>query len=172
MYRVVILLLGLLGVTLSLVLGLFLAVTWQIVAVLIAVSIGIPSLILTYETQRLEERVKPKKEKREQETVAEEDILRHETIRIGPHDAYSYEFKLKRDDTLKGEISSDTHIDIYFVNNTNFMKWEKGKTLECEYSSESVLRTKIDYEVPKRGLWHLIIENNGRKSAKVRVYLF
>ena len=174
MYRIVLLLFGILGVTLSLVLGLFLVVTWQIVAVLIAVSIGIPSLILSYEKAKLtsEVSVKPK-EQTEQEIISEEkEILCEETIRVSPHNAAHYVFELKRGDTLKGEISSDTHIDIYFVNNINFKKWDKDKTFECEYCNESVLETKIDYEVPKRGTWYLLIENNGRKSAKVRVYLF
>jgi len=160
---------------LSLVLGLFLVVTWQIVAVLIAVSIGIPSLVLSYEKVRLTSEVsaKPDKERKEQEiTTEDKGVLRDETIRVGPHDAYSYVLEFGRDETLKGEISSNSHLDIYFVNNTNFMKWEKGKAFECEYSSESVLNTKIDYEVPKRGIWHLVIENNGRKTAKIKLYLY
>jgi len=175
MNQKVVLLFGILGVILSLVLGLSLVITWQIVAILITVSMGIPTLILSYEKLKLipEVSAKPKEEKTEQEIITEEkEILVEETIRVGPHDAYSYDIELKRGDILKGEISSDSHIDIYFVNNTNFMKWERGKTFECEYSSESVLKTKIDYEVPRRGIWYVLIENNGRKSAKVKVCLY
>jgi len=165
MYRKAVLLFGILGVTLSLVLGLSLIITWQIVAVLIAVSMGIPTLILSYEKLKLipEVSAKPKEEK---------ETLREETIRVSPHNAAYYVFKLKRGETLKGEISSDTHIDIYFVNNINFKKWDKDKTFDSEYCNESVLETKIDYEVPKRGTWYVLIENNGRKSAKVKACLY
>jgi len=175
MYQKAVLFFGILGVTLSLVLGLSLVITWQIVAVLIAVSMGIPTLILSYEKLKLipEVSAKPKEEKTEQDIITEEkEILREETIRVSPHNAAYYVFELKRGETLKGEISSDTHIDIYFVNNINFKKWDKDKTFEFEYCNESVLETKIDYEVPKRGTWYLVIENNGRKSTKVKVCLY
>ena len=52
-------------VSLSRALGLFSVVTWQIVAVLITVSLGIPSMILTYEKLTSEVRIKPKEEKTE-----------------------------------------------------------------------------------------------------------
>ena len=175
MYRKAVLSFGILGVTLSLVLGLSLVITWQIVAVLIAVSMGIPTLILSYEKLKLipEVSAKPKEERTEQEIITEEkEILREETIRVSPHNAYYYVFELKRGETLKGEISSNSHIDIYFVNNTNFKRWDKDKTFNSEYCNESVLETKIDYEVPKRGTWYLVMENNGRKSAKVKVCLY
>jgi len=175
MYRKVMMFFSLVGVSLSLVLGLFSIITWQIVAVLITVSLGIPSLVLTYEKLTSEVSVKPKEERREQEQEVkpkERDILREETIRVSPNDEFYYVFELKRGDNLKGEISSTDHIDIYFVDNTNFRKWEKDRTFECEYCNESVLKAKIDYEVPKRGIWYLLMENNGRKTAIVKVLLY
>lgn len=166
MYRKVVLFFGIVGVSLSLVLGLLSVITWEVVAILVAIFIGIPTLITQVN-------VKPKEEEQEQEVKTEEkEILREETIRVSPHDAYYYVFELKRGETLKGEISSDSHIDIYFVNNTNFKKWDKERDFYSECSNESVLETKIDYEVPKRGTWYLLIENNGRKSATVKVCLY
>jgi len=64
---------SIIGVSLSRALGLFSVVTWQIVAVLITVPLGIPSLILTYEKLTSEVRIKPKEEK------TEPSILRMET---------------------------------------------------------------------------------------------
>lgn len=168
MYPKAMIFLAIVGVSLSSVLGLFSIITFDVVAILIAVFIGIPTLITQVRVKPKEEEIEHKQEGR----VEEKEILREETIRIGPHDAYSYDIDLKRGDILKGEISSDSHIDIHFVNNTNFMKWERDKTFECEYSGESVLKTKIDYEIPRRGTWYLLIENNGRKSTKVKVCLY
>lgn len=166
MYPKAMILLAIVGVSLSLALGLFSLITFDVAAILIAVFIGIPTLITQV-------RVKPKEEEIEQEIITEEkEILREETIRVSPQNAMYYVFELKRGETLKGEISSDTHIDIYFVNNINFKKWDKDKTFESEYCNESVLETKIDYEVPKRGTGYVLIENNGRKSAKVKVCLY
>ena len=153
------------GVSLSLLLGLFSVITLEVVALLVMVFIGIPTLITQVN-------VKPKEGEQEQEVKTEEkEILREETINVSPHDAYYYVFELKRGEILKGEISSDSHIDIYFVNSTNFKKWDKERTFNYEYCNESVLKTKIDYEVPKRGTWYLLVENNGRKTAIVKVFL-
>ncbi len=173
MYRKIMLLFGIVGVSLSLALGLLDVITWQIVPVLLAVSLGIPSLILTYEKLTSEVKVKPREKEQEQEVKPEEkEILREETIRVSPQDAYYYLFELKRGEILKGEISSNSHIDIYFVNSTNFRKWDKDRRFEPECSNESVLKTKIDYEVPKRGKWYLLMENNGRKTAIVQILLY
>ena len=175
MYRKVIMFFAIIGVSISLVLGLSSVVTWQIVAVLITVSLGIPSLILTYEKLTSEVSVKPKEERREQEQeimTEEKDIIREETIRVSPNYGYSYELELKRGEHLKGEVSSDSPINIYFVNSTNFKKWDKDRTFNYEDCNESVLETKIDYVVPRKGTWYLLIENDGRKSARVKIRLY
>jgi len=162
------------GVSLSLMLGLSSVITWEITTGLITVSIGIPSLILTYEKVKSEVSVKPKKRRKEKEdfVTEEKDILREETIHVIPRNGYSYDLELKRNEHLKGEIVSTSHIDIYFVDERNFKKWEKNKNFSFEDCNESVLEAKIDYLVPKKGTWHLIIENNGRKSARVKVCLY
>jgi len=168
MYRQVIMLFAIVGVSLSLALGLFSVVTWQIVAVLITVSLGIPSLILTYEKLTSEVRIKPKEERKKQE----QEIIKEETIRVGRDDGYHYELELKRGEHLKGEISSDGPINIYFVNNTNFKKWDKDRIFNYEDCNESVLEAKIDYVVPRKGTWYLLIENDGRKTARVKIRLY
>ena len=167
MYPKAMIFLAIVGVSLSLVLGLTSVVTWQIVTILIAVFIGMPTLITQVN-------IKPKEqEEQEQEVKTEEkEILREETIRVSPQDAYYYVFELTRGEILKGEISSDSHIDIYFVNNTNFKKWEKERTFNYECCNESVLETKIDYKVPRKGTWYLLVENNGKKTAIVKAFLY
>lgn len=169
MYPKAMILIAVVGVSLSLLLGSFSVITLEVVVLSVMVFIGIPTLISQVN-------IKPK-EGGEQEPEAkteEKEILRDETIRISPQDAsYYYVFELKKGEILKGEISSDNHIDIYFVDNTNFKKWDKGRVFfDCEYSNESVLKTKIDYLVPRRGTWYVLIENNGKKTAIVKVYLY
>lgn len=168
MYPKAMIFLTVIGVSLSLVLGLFSVIALEGVAVLVAVFIGIPTLITQLN-------VKPKKKERKQEQevkTEEKDILREETLRVSPKDAYSYELELKRGGVLKGQISSDSHINIYLVNSANFKRWNRDRTFHSEYTNESVLKTKIDYEIPKRGTWYLLMENHGRKTAIVKVYLY
>jgi hypothetical protein len=174
MYQKTVVFLGIIGVTLSLILGLLSIIAWQIVAVLITVSLGIPSLVLTYEKFKSEVTAKPKEGKKEQGlTLRKKETLREETILASPNEGLSYEFtKLVKDDHLKGEIVSTERIDIYFIDSINFDKWDRGVGFEYEDCNEAVLETKIDYLVPKRGTWYVVIENNGRKIAKVKVHLY
>lgn len=171
MYPKAMIFLTVIGVSLSLVLGLFSVIIVEVVAILVAVFIGIPTLVTQLN-------VKPKKKERKQEQevkTEEKDIIREETIHVGRGHAYYYQFEqneLKRGEHLEGEISSDSPINIYFVDKTNFKKWDKERTFNYEYANESVFETKIDYEVPKRGAWYLLMENNGRKTAIVKVYLY
>jgi len=117
----------------------------------------------------------PSKEKRQAEkpSAEEKEILRKETIVVSPSDGYSYEFDLIRGEHLRGEITSTSPIDVLFVDEPCFDKWSNGrKYFEPEYSNDSVLETTIDYVVPQKGKWFVIIENNGRKTATVKVRLY
>jgi hypothetical protein len=101
------------------------------------------------------------------------ETLRKDTIVVAPSDGYYYEFDLVKEDQLKGEITSTSPIDVLFVDEFSFDKWSRGrKYFEPENSNDSVLETSIDYVAPKKGKWYVIIENNGRKSATVKVHLY
>jgi hypothetical protein len=101
------------------------------------------------------------------------ETLRKETILVNSSDSYYYEFDLTKGDHLKGEIASTSPIDVFFVDEFNFDKWNRGRRyFEPENSNESVLETNIDYVAPKKGKWYVIIENNGRKSATVKAQLY
>ncbi len=103
----------------------------------------------------------------------QKEFLRKETIEMNPSDSFYYEFEFPKKDHLRGEISSTSRIDIHFLDEPNFDKWSRGRRyFEPEESNEGVLETNIDYEVPKRGTWYVIIENNGRKTATVKVLLY
>ena len=176
MYQKALIFFGIVGVGLSLLLGIFSLATWEVVAVLVAVSLGTSSLLLAYEklTSEVSVKAKEKERKQEQEVRTEEKvILQEETISIPPEAGSYYDFQLKRGKHLKGEISSDVPIDIYFVDNTNFRKWQKEIDFNYVYCNEWVLETKIDYVVPKKGTWYLLLDNNDeRKPALVKMGLY
>jgi hypothetical protein len=67
MYRGIIIFFGIFGVLLSVIMGLYSVVTWEIVTVFVAVSLGIPSLILTYEKVKREESIAQGKAERKHE---------------------------------------------------------------------------------------------------------
>lgn len=112
------------------------------------------------------------KKENTQDSVSEKEFLRKETILVSPDTGYSYAFNLTRGDHLEGDISSDGRIDIYFVDDENYGKWEKNNIFDYEDCNENVLETQIEYEAPRNGFWYLLIDNNGRKPAEVKVLLY
>jgi hypothetical protein len=112
------------------------------------------------------------KKQAEKPSAEEKEILRKETIVVSPSGGYYYEFEFMKGEYLKGEISSTSPIDIYFVDEFSFDKWNRDKSFDSEDSNEGILETNIDYLVPTKGTWYLIVENNGRKTATVKVQLY
>ena len=91
--------------------------------------------------------------------------------RVCPCESCIYEFELIEGENLKGVISSSSHIDIYFVDNTNFSAWLTGKTFDHECCHESVFGAEITFPVQEEGSWYLLIENNGKKPATIEVII-
>ena len=153
------------GVALSLCLGFFSIINWQIATGLITVFIGIPTLLSQV-------KVKPKEKKDEQKVKAENRSFQEEAMCIMGKDANYYDFDMKRGERLQGEISADVPLNIYFMNLTNFRRWDKGRDFAFEYGTENVYETKMNYAVPRKGTWFLAIENTGTIEANVEVRLF
>jgi hypothetical protein len=101
------------------------------------------------------------------------EILHKETIVASPSDGYYYEFDLTRGEHVKGEVTSTNPIDVFFTDESGYEKWSKGrKYFDVESSNDSVLQANIDYVATKKGKWYVIVENNQRKSATVKVELY
>jgi len=113
------------------------------------------------------------------ETTPSEDVFRptqivaNETISIKKREFYEYSVKLKRGDILKGEIHSNAPINIYFMDEQNYFEgFARDKIFVYEHGSENFWEGSIEYFVPKKDEWFFILENEGKESAKVKVYLY
>ena len=149
------------GISLSLALFFSSFITIEFAGILIAISLGAPALIaqLTTGSSRLDNKKHGK-------------YLRNEIISVSPTNVYYYELELEKNKTLKGQIKSTYPVDVYFLDEQNFKKWDKEKNYDYEACHESVLSAEIKFEVPKSGTWFVTIENNGRSTAKTRVALY
>ena len=156
---------AILGVSLSLCLGFFSIINWEIATVLITVFLGIPTLLSQV-------KVKPKEINEQKTKAVKRRNFHEEAICIMGEDASYYDFDMKRGECLKGEISSDVPLNIYFMNLTNFRRWDKERDFAYEYGTENAYETKINYTVPRKGTWFLTMENNGTLEANVDVRLF
>lgn len=95
-----------------------------------------------------------------------------ETILLRKDEFLYYDFKLKKGDNLKGEISSESPIDIFILDEKNFEKVFKGKSFEDKYGSEDVLQTKIDYVESSKGTRFFVMINRGKTHTRVTVNLY
>jgi hypothetical protein len=71
----------------------------------------------------------------------------------------------------RGEIKADTPINIYFMGGLNFDKYYRNKTFEYEYDSEDFWEGSIEYSAPRKDEWFFAMENEGKESVEVKVYL-
>jgi len=95
-----------------------------------------------------------------------------ETIAIPRKESAFYDFELIRGDKVEGKIVSDEPVDIMFMDEKNFDKFDRDKSFEIEDTTESVYETKLDFKATKKGLWYVVIENPQTEPAKVKVHLY
>ena len=152
------------GALTMLILGYWMIVPWQIVGVLVAFIAMIIGVIQIYFPKEKEKN----KTIRQTDSITQKNQVISETIHVGRYEQ-SYDFELKKDEHLKGIISSNNPIDIYIINEINYKKWLKDENFNYEFLTESIYKTNIDFKVPRRGTWYLILKMSGSKSAKVEV---
>ena len=113
-----------------------------------------------------------KKEQEEYSMEIEKEIIYKDTIVVEKNGVY-YDHKFIRGEHLVGEISSNSAIDIYFVDEVNFDKWNRDKSFKYEECRENVLDTYFDFLIPKKGMWYVLIENSDDDTiVTVKVLLY
>jgi len=140
---------------------------WQIASGIAAAIGAITGIIQDYLSKQKKEKVSQPSEVLEKE----EEVIADETIRVGGYGS-SYEFKLRRGESTRGEISSDNPINVHFVDENNFNRWLRDRSFTSEDGTDGIFKTLISYIAPKGGMWYLALDMSGRKSAKVKVHLF
>jgi len=95
-----------------------------------------------------------------------------ETISIEPRKYSFYEFKLLRGNKVKGEVTSDTPIDVFFVDEQNFDKFDRGVRFDAADGTEGIYDSTPEFEAPRKGIWIVVLGNMNKTPAKVKVNLF
>jgi hypothetical protein len=99
-------------------------------------------------------------------------IVANETLSIKKKEFQQYIVRLKRGETLRGEIHSDAPINIYFMDESNFGKYIGDKRFYPEDGKDDFWEGSIEYSAPRKDVWFLVLENEGKESVKVKVYLY
>jgi len=173
-----ILALGILTVAALILLALLSILNYVVAGLFVTATIGVVGWILSYVSKQRESSIfKNGKDIRKGPSVPEQmlqskQVVANETISIKKKEFQQYIVMLKRDDTLNGEIKADGPINIYFMDGLNFDRYFKGKRFDSEYGSEDFWEGLIEYSVPRKDEWSLILENKGKESIKVKVYLY
>ena len=94
-----------------------------------------------------------------------------ETISIEPRGYSFYEFRLSRGDKVKGEVTSDTPIDVIFLDEKNFDRFDRGVRFEPTDGTVAVYESKPEFKAPKKGVWIVVLVNKNKTPARAKVNL-
>jgi len=174
MFRLAVTGIAIVGVLVSLVLGLFMIVPWEVAGILVTAFIGIPSLVLAYLSSREKKTAMKTKtlEKRPGKQPQHPRTILEETCTVDEEGYVFYDLELEKDEEVRGEISSDEAVNFFFLTKHSLNSFEKSRDFYYEYGSENVLKGKIHFIPPKTGTWYLVIENEGEDQATVDIHLF
>ena len=70
-----------------------------------------------------------------------------------------------------GEIKSNVPINVFVVRNYELKHFKNGGEFDYEDGGETIKRIKINFEIPERDSWYVIIENEEYDEAEIAVYL-
>jgi len=103
----------------------------------------------------------------------EKQIVANETLSIKKKGFQQYNVVLKRGETLRGEIHSDAPVNIYFMDESNFKKYIRGnRRFLPEDGKDDFWEGSIEFFASRKDVWFLVLENEGKESVKVKVYLY
>lgn len=169
-----ILALGVVFVSLLIILGFIEILNWVVVGVLSTATIGIVGWIINYLSKPREKTIFPKtiEKKPEHRQPKQPKTILEETCMVEGGEYVSYDLDLYAKQVVKGEITSDETINIYFLSRYGFRRFENDEDFSYEYGAEGILRKKINFKPSRTATWYLVIENEGEDKATVDVHLF
>lgn len=94
-----------------------------------------------------------------------------ERISIQAEEYAYYEFELSKGNKVRGKISSDEPVDVWFLDEKNFDKLDRDKSFQEEDGTEGVYETKLVFEATKKGSWFVVIQNQTETATEVEVHL-
>ena len=97
--------------------------------------------------------------------------LYNETISLKAREYAFYDFRLSRGEKVTGETISNEPVDVYFLDEKNFERFERKKNFEEQDETEDVYEAKLEFEAPRKGKWFVVIDNQNKTSTKVKVQL-
>ncbi len=94
-----------------------------------------------------------------------------ETTLVKSHEYSSYAFTLSAGEKVVGRINSDEPVNILFLDEKNFDKFDRDVSFDIEDEKEPAYEVKIDFHASTGGVWFVVVENNNKTSTKVKVQL-
>lgn len=83
--------------------------------------------------------------------VSQKNKIYEETISILPKEYSFYPFELTRKGKVKGVISSSIPVDVLFLDEMNFEKYEDSRNFVSEDIYEGIFDAKVDFEASFKG---------------------
>ena len=115
--------------------------------------------------QQKQESIKLQEEKKP-ETISRKTIK----IRLEEYD----ELKLhcKKGAIIRGEISSEGFFNIYFLTESSYRSFKNEYSFQPLVEAEDVSHFEVNFEIPRKAIYHIVFQNADRKNIVVTVNLY
>lgn len=115
--------------------------------------------------QQRQESIKLREEKKP-ETISKKTIK----IRLEEYD----ELKLyrKKGEIIRGKISSDGFFNIYFLTESSYRSFKNESDFQSLDGSEDVSHFEVNFEIPRKAIYHVVLENADKKNIVVTIDLY
>jgi len=149
------------------------AIAYGLVVAIIGVLVwGFKSKI--YDKFKIEHKENFHEDKQKLITSTEEKkpkTICRKTIKIHVDEHDDLKLNLKRGQIIRGEISSDGFFNIYFLTPSSFRSFKKEYGFQY-LGDEEVLHYESNFEVPSKGIYHIVFQNADKKNIVVSVNLY
>ena len=98
--------------------------------------------------------------------------ISQKTIKIRLDNYHELKLSLKKGQVIRGKVSSDGCFNIYFLTESSFRSFKNDYSFQDLDGDDEVSNFTFDFEVPSKGIYHIVFQNADRKNIVVTVNLY
>lgn len=150
------------------------AIAYVLVAGIIGVLIwGFKSKITSkIKTNEKEFRIHDKKGSIQSNDERKPKNIAHKTIKVHLEEYEEIKLNLKKNEVIKGQLSSDGFFNIYFLTESSFRSFKNNNNFQSLDGSKEVSHFVVNFDVPRRGTYFVVFENADKKNIVVNMELY
>ena len=124
---------------------------------------------------KIENKENPHQQRQESIKLQEEkkpETISRKTIKIHRDEYDELKLYRKRGEIIRGEISSDGFFNIYFLTESSYRSFKNESDFQSLDGSEDVSHFEVNFEIPRKAIYHVVLENADKKNIVVTIDLY